>query len=810
MSCSDGQQLIRTVIELYTVHSASHYKNIQAKMINQKIEKKEKHINEAELEDINTHSENNEEENTGGMSDIKDSSLDETIKSAQQAYTLISKTTNKDDRLSIRNPNLLDLSNGAIEKHFGSFIYDEGIHDSDKTAPSGVLQSNPNSSDVTEVIPTSHESNAFQDEIHPIEIIYSIPIECLATVVRPIMEFSSQKEILPPTPCGSSSFASVYLRERPQDACVCGEKTKKREFTGNFYLTTDDDCINVQPISGEIHENMSQKIFIEYRPTLEKGAVMQKAYESQLEAEEKLIGSNKNVSGTSKRSSKRSSKKLKTEKKAKGTSTKGKKTPRKVVKIDESKYQQARESLLKSFEPIKKTVIISCKLEILIKNNHNENGRESYQNIVLEEIECHVVCTAVKPDFILKTAARKVDFGLVAGGMHKTMSVEVENISENPIYLRLSHLNPIGSFSHSLRTLPIQCKNYHKFKTGTKEIHKCSVLIDPEETHQIKITFASNDGDSQSFERLDIEGGKTKVVLFLQALPVAKGVLINPLVDFYRMECGFGGQKNVDVMVTSTSKALQQLSIKREYLKAIPLNVLPVFIETKAEKPKSSKRQEKSAESSKSKERPISKEKSEKQTPQNLNKEKLAESSKTKGRPTSKGKLGKQSPQNLNKEEKQFFDNYESNESYEFDDLFSFTFEEVEKIKSRKEKTESKEKEKKKQVESENNNLVPQTKSEIDLQPMGKCRLISMFSVKEADQLHNSVRKFQTPFPDLSDSLDTKMLDLSMQKEKLDSPDKLDSIAFYKSMVFVAKYKVILGLETTILDFYFVGKVIGK
>ncbi|RZF35903.1 hypothetical protein LSTR_LSTR014589, partial [Laodelphax striatellus] len=212
MACSDGQKFIRNVIELYTVLSASHYKNFQAKMIKQKIEKKEKHINEAELEDINTHSENNEEENTGGMSDIKDSSLDETIKSAQQAYTLISKTTNKDDRLSIRNPNLLDLSNGAIEKHFGSFIYDEGIHDSDKTAPSGVLQSNPNSSDVTEVIPTSHESNAFQDEIHPIEIIYSIPIECLATVVRPIMEFSSQKVILPPTPCGSSSFASVYLR----------------------------------------------------------------------------------------------------------------------------------------------------------------------------------------------------------------------------------------------------------------------------------------------------------------------------------------------------------------------------------------------------------------------------------------------------------------------------------------------------------------------------------------------------------------------------------------------------------------------
>ncbi|XP_039300947.1 uncharacterized protein LOC111061484 [Nilaparvata lugens] len=782
IACSDGQKFIKNVIVLYTVYSASHFKKLHAKIAKQEKENKEKQMTETEPKlIINTDLEEIEEGQRDDISYKRDSPR--STKNFEENTDVLPKNDRFDE---IGKLDILDLSYEAIEKHFGSFVYYNVIHGGGISTNSTIPSEIPNHNNYyysheTELMTTVDEFETFEDETRPMETIYSMSIECGATVVRPVMQFSSQKVIMPATPCGSSSFASVYLRARQPDACICGEKSKKIEFSGNFHITTNDESVNVQPTSGKIHHNMSQKLFLEYKPKLDNEAINRTANELQSEAENKLIVK-KDKKGSSK--SRPSSKKMKTQKKATSTSS-SKRTSKKVVRVDESRYQEAREFLLKSFEPIRKTVIVRCKLEILLGDDHKI--RKSDQQVILEEIECHVVCTAVKPDFILKSTARKVDFGLVAEGMRKKISVGVENISESPIYLKLSHLNPIGSFSHSLRTLPIQCKNFKKIKGVNKEMHKCSVLIDPDEINEINITFSSNEGQlNKSLERLDIEGGRTKVVLFLEAQPVARGVQFNPNIDFYNMECGFGGRKELDVLISSTSKGVQHISIEREYLKAVPLNILPLKNENKDEKVKtSSKRQGK--------------------TP---------ESSKAQKKTSSKGKPGKNIHQNLNKEEKDFFDNYESEEKYEFEDFFSLTFNEVEKVKSKKGRTESKEKKKKniEPVKTSNDGEEPKDMSKIDLHPLGKCRLVPIFSVREIEQLHNSVRKVtEKSISDKPDSSkDAKFLDLSMQEQKLSSSDDVDSITFYKNMVFVAKYKIVLGLHTPIMDLYFVGKVVGK
>ncbi|XP_046671606.1 uncharacterized protein LOC124361721 isoform X3 [Homalodisca vitripennis] len=424
----------------------------------------------------------------------------------------------------------------------------------------------------------------------------SARIDIRAYVVDPLVELSSQRVILPQTPCNSFSLVHIYIRSRVQKKC--NFHCKRTAFKTSFEFRSSYEHLRVEPRCGSLGYKERVKIALVFNPILSQKEIFNKAFEMKIESmkwskiqellEQHYLSKAKQQSKKSRVENTKASTVIQNksslvvkenkETKSRGGSAKSKlkgkgsvatsKTKKSKlsikttklkkkesgpladviidpadVEVTEDDLRSAESWLLKYMEPQTRTETLYCLLE-------TELGNETRRK---ETLECVVVCPMEAPAIVLSSSAC-LDFGPRALGSTSKMRAEITNISFFDATVRVSTLDPVGQF---MCPAPLETTlkiNGERLELPPEHILSVPILFMP--TLSIKVV-----------ERFEVRSETTVLNLQVRGEGVTPSFTFNPDREIFPLTSGSGKKADFVITVENTCTAPLNFQIKKKYLR---------------------------------------------------------------------------------------------------------------------------------------------------------------------------------------------------------------------------------------------------
>ncbi|XP_069672666.1 cilia- and flagella-associated protein 74-like [Periplaneta americana] len=486
----------------------------------------------------------------------------------------------------------------ANKLNFGRVNNENSQEQEDNTKAELILQQSGLIGDVDSVTPVVQQelSSGVQEEQQMIENIQDNRmlqniVQCVARVVQPPCQLSTNMVQFPPTSCGGFSLAVVRLRTTEVPSCYCGlKKTQEAVAPTKFEFKSSCDQVTVAPHTGVLLSGQEAKITLIFRPQLKDEDIHHKArvlksariYQGQeekqatqlIEAREKgrkdiEVTDTKKYKETGKNKKEDKSSTTKSEKRSKSESSKKGKKGKTEKKDDDKKHKEienkedaidldsleiepedlfpAEKSLLEVLEPYTFHSTVTCIMQPL----DGHACRPTAVRIAL-------ICPVVRPDFLLRCDSQHLDFGPVALGTRPTRLLRVQNISSRSIKVALSLLNPLGPFS---------CPPAQPWSKG-------GPFLDPEHILTLPVKFAPQKSGPEVKEYLEVWSDVTVLPLMLSGRGVEPKFTFNPDFLLYRFE-GRSAECNIEIINTCDAP--------------LPIRVEQIFFKAAVDKPTSPK-----------------------------------------------------------------------------------------------------------------------------------------------------------------------------------------------------------------------------
>ncbi|XP_076765106.1 cilia- and flagella-associated protein 74-like [Xylocopa sonorina] len=244
-----------------------------------------------------------------------------------------------------------------------------------------------------------------------------------ACIVDTLCELSEQIIELPATPCGSFAMASIHLKGINMASyphCTCGiVKYQNKEFTAGFEFQSSSDTVNIVPQSGTLNNNERVDVNFLFQPKLPESAIFEGDLRLKMNVEEQEMKPDRDYQSPKKE--KKLNKKVAVDKKEE------------VLDVDKLTGEN---NLLETFEPCVSNILITCTINMEVKNGLKRN----------ERLFAKLICPITRPEVLLLNEDREIVFGRTAIGTSARKFLFVKNISNRSVKVEVNLLNPSGPF----------------------------------------------------------------------------------------------------------------------------------------------------------------------------------------------------------------------------------------------------------------------------------------------------------------------------------------------------------------------------